>query len=194
MISHIEQGYNQLPPFIQLPESLRQGLDCLWDKSTGTQTEWVGTIIRSNDGYQVLPLGHQAEGMVTVPITDLLHNAKTTGREIDKDFVRRECAESDWEIRHTPNEQGIHYQGAILYLLPRRILTDQPDLFLPILSAEDMVKPEEEFLGIAHSHSGPDSLNQLPSLTDIRRSVLGLPNPAFETVAHVISLAYIAAN
>lgn len=181
MIDH-EPRYDTLPPYIQLPESIREGLDDLWTKSTYTQTEWVCAILHANGKYEMIPLGHQAEGMVTVSVVDLLQ-AKPAGRKIDREFFDQEISESKMEIRYTPNEEGIYYKGAILYLLPQQILQDQSMLALmPDISPPDMIKAKEHFFGTAHSHSGPHQLSHLPSSIDARRSVLGKLHTTFDLV------------
>lgn len=172
MKGQIEQSYHQLPKSIQLPEGIREGLGVLSKKSIATGTEWVAAVTHSGDEYQVLPLGHQAEGEVLIPIVNLSSNARILNKKIDPEFVREESITNEWTFRYTPNEQGIYYRGSILYLLTRRILVDNPDLILPI-HPPDMVIAEEDFLGVTHTHPFRDLLSHLPSLHDARDFVLG---------------------
>ncbi len=53
---------------------------------------------------------------------------------------------------------------------------------MSILSHGDRIIPEEEFLGIAHSHFFRDSLSHLPSLQDVRHFVFGSLPIFFEQV------------
>lgn len=173
MIVPVECKYDQLPSSIQLPKRIHHGLASLWNRSTRTKTEWIGAATHSIHGYQILPLGHQAEGEVLIPIVNLSYIAQRINRNIDPDFVKGECLTSEWDIRHKPNRDGVYYRGSILYLLPRIILAGNPDLVLPILPPKDIVLPEEEISGVAHTHPPKDSLSHLPSLHDVRDFVLG---------------------
>lgn len=148
MIRQIECGFDQLPPYFKLPESIHDGMASIWDKSTCTGSEHVGAVTHSMDQYRILPLGHQAEGEVQMPIVSLSYQARLSDQAITREFMRVECGESEWAIRHAPNSDGVYYQGSILYLLPKLILEDHPDWIVPILPPGDMIMPEEECVGI----------------------------------------------
>lgn len=172
----------ELPSSVWMPNSIRRGLNDLWKNSQKTQTEWVGAVVHTSDKDQVLPLGHQAPGRVIVPITNLTLTAKASHEVLNKEFIHRECVESGCDIRHLPNEDGAFYQGVMLYLLPRNLMSRYADLFPSILSPGDHVLAEEDFLGVAHSHLSRGSFSYLPSLRDVRLAVFGLSTHLLEMV------------
>lgn len=160
MLAPIER--ENLPSLPPLPPKIREGLIDLWQKSINTGTEWVAGVTK--DG--LIPLGHQSEGMTTIPVIDILQRSLAEGVPFTEKFIADEIILGGTDIRQTPNEDGICYQGKVLFLLPSEKISDH---VVQLAESENsVVLNSKDFMGLAHTHPFRNCLSHLPSLWDVR--------------------------
>lgn len=178
MLAPIE--HENLPSRPPLPPIIREGLIDLWLKSINTGTEWIAGVTKDD----LIILGHQSEGMTTIPVLDIFQRSLAERVPFTEKFIDDEIKHGGIDIRQTPNEDGICYQGKVLFLLPSEKISEHVVELAE--SKNSVVLNSKDFMGLAHTHPFRNCLSHLPSLWDVRDFIF----QSFPTQTELVTSAF----